>query len=647
MKQILILLLLIITALPSVAQRGGTEDKKAERYYMDGREAIRDGRYTIAEVYFQKAIERDPNFLHPKLDLAGIYMLDGDMDKAKPLLEQIVTIDPKYTPQLILDLAALEMSDNNYEKAKGYYEQFMKMAPPESSLYYRAQVGAAKCEFAIHAMANPVEFNPINLGENINSELDEYFPAMTADESLLIYTRRLIDQRTPSGYNEDFYLSQAEAGEWEESYNPGAPVNSGYNEGAPTLSPDGKYIIFTACEIYGEYGQGKRGYGSCDLFISERQGDRWGKPHNMGVTINSKGWETQPSFASDGRTLYFIRGKSRPDEYGNHKADIYTSTLVNGRWSAATRLPSNVNSPEDEESVFIHPDNQTLYFSSEGHLGMGMMDIFVSRKQEDGTWGDPVNLGYPINTGGSENSFHVSASGNYGLIASDREGGLGGLDLYSFELPEHARPNRVTYLKGTITDAKTNRALEARFELIDLATGDTVVRSYSDERDGQFLVVLPDGKDYALIADKAGYLYHSENFELRLDEDQTHYQKNIQLQPIEAGRSVVLKNVFFDTDKFDLKPTSKTELNKLTKLMEDNETIKIEISGHTDNQGNADANQVLSQNRAKAVYDYLVGAGISSDRLSYKGYGQTAPIATNDTEEGRAQNRRTEFKVVE
>jgi len=639
------LLFLLLFSIAVVAQkRGDTADKKARKYYTEGMEYLRMGEYELAEINFKKAIERDAAYLHPKFDLAQTYLMTGREKESKQLMEEIVAQDPGYSPGLLLNLAMLEAMEQQYAKAKKYYEQALPFTEPGSDNEYKVRMGIASSEFAEKAIQHPVEFNPENLGSNINSATDEYFPALTADENLLLFTRLLVTPNSPDGYDEDFFFAEKVNGQWQRAYNPGSPINSPYKEGAPTLSPDGKYIIFTACELYGDYGPGKQGFGSCDLFISERIGKGWSKPVNMGRSINSQHWETQPSFASDGKTLYFIRGKKTRE--GVRSSDIYVSELKDRQWTPAVPLPGNINSSESEESVFIHPDNKTLYFSSNGHIGMGDMDIYMSRKQADGTWGNPMNLGYPINTSDHENSFHVSASGTYALIASDREGGFGGLDLYSFDLPEALRPNRITYLKGKITDAKTHEPLEARFELIDLSSGDTVVRSYSDQGDGSFLVVLPASDHYALLADREGYLYHSENFELNLDQTTTHYQKNIELQPIEAGRTVVLKNVFFDTDKYDLKPESKTELNKLVQLLNDNPGIKIEISGHTDNQGTTQDNIVLSKNRAKAVYDYLVRAGISADRLSYKGYGESQPIAPNDTEEGRALNRRTEFKVM-
>lgn len=645
MRIIVVIFISICFALTGYSQDYRTEDKRAIKYYQEAMNSLQYGNYEIAEVSLEKALARDENFLDAKFDLAQLYLFTEREAKAKSLLVSVFKIDPAFEPVVGYTLGTMEMGKGNYEQAEKYLRATLDLGIENPKLERAVRLGVANCLFAQEAMANPVKFDPKNLGGNVNSKTDEYFPALTADESRLLFTRLLNSRESPDGKDEDFYFCNKTGEEWGKAYNPGQPINTPFKEGAPTLSPDGKYIIFTACELYGTYSPGKKGFGSCDLFISVRNGERWSKPVNMGRTINSPNWETQPSFASDGKTLYFIRG--RRTQQGVTNSDIYVSRLENGRWSKAEPLPDNINSKESEESVFIHPDNQTLYFSSRGHVGMGDMDIYVSRRQSDGTWGDPVNLGYPINTHGQENSFHVSASGTYALIASDREGGYGGLDLYSFELPESVRPNRVTYLKGKITDSKTGDALEAKFELIDLASGDTVVQSYSDKKDGSYLVVLPASTRYALIADRDGYLYHSENFELELEENKTHYTKNIKMQPIEAGSKVVLKNVFFDTDKFELKPESLTELNKLSRLMQSNPSIKIEISGHTDNQGNPQANQVLSENRARAVYDFLVRGGIDATRMTFEGYGETQPIASNEDEEGRQLNRRTEFMVVE
>jgi outer membrane protein OmpA-like peptidoglycan-associated protein/tetratricopeptide (TPR) repeat protein len=648
-----ILLALICTFFTIIGygQTGGSSDKKAIKSYAVGREYFKKQQWESAEKSLLEAIDRDDEYLDAMNLLTEVYIGMERLDESKKWTRKIIEINPNYSPNLILILATLEQYESNYSEALIWYEKYLKMAPPESSNYRAAKKGAACCEFAQWALKHPVDFQIENLGPNINSEHSEYFPAMTADEALLMYTRATPVERAQyyeNDRNEDFFFSEkVDDGTWGPSFNPGPPLNTPLNEGAPTLSPDGKYLIFTACDLgdMGNYGPDKKGFGHCDLFVCIRQGNKWSRPVNMGQTINSKHWESQPSFASDGKTIYFIRGKY--DRYGERQDDIYMTEMVNGKWAPAQPLPNNINTEGKEESVFIHPDNKTLYFSSDGHVGMGGMDIFMTKKQDDGTWSNPINLGYPINTSEQENSFHVSASGGYAIIASSREGGLGKLDLYKLTLPVNLRPQQITYLKGKIKDAKTKKPLEATFQLIDLVSGDTVVTTTSDAENGSFLVVLPASEQYGLIADHDGYLFHSENFALDFTKDVSHFEKNIDLQPMEAGSSIVLKNIFFDTDKFELKPTSKTELDKLQKLLTNNPKLRIEISGHTDNQGNAAANVILSRNRAKSVYDFLIRTGIEANRLSYEGYGQAKPIASNETEEGRQLNRRTEFIILE
>lgn len=643
MKFRLILLLLLLNAC-AIAQK--TTDKKADALFIEAMRYMNYGEYNAAQVNLEKALARDNGFLDAKINLAQVYLVQEKPDLAKKLMLEILEQDPAYDARVYFNLGLLSQMNSEYADSKKYFEGYLKYADPRDPLISQARLAVASADFATKAMANPVKYDPKNMGININTEFDEYFPALTADEDFMMFTRAVKMQEGPYDFNEDFFFAESEDKVWKPSYNPGPPINTFTNEGAPTLSADGKYIIFTACDLDGSlnYGRGRKGYGSCDLFVSERNGNKWSPPVNMGRTINSGNWETQPSFASDGKTLYFIRGKSRGS---SKEADIYVSTLTEKGWGMAQPLPKNINTPRSEESVFIHPDNQTLYFSSNGHIGMGDMDIYLSRRQADGSWGNPENLGYPINTSGHENSFNVAASGEYAIISSDREGGFGGMDLYTFELDESIKPQKITYLTGTIKDAKTKEPLSARFELIDLETDSVIAQASSDKVNGSFLVVLPSSKAYALIAEKENYLYLSENFSLDLNENSLHYERSFFLQPFEKGGSVILKNVFFDTDKFELKPASKTELNRLVSMLNNNPEMKIEVAGHTDNQGNAAANKVLSENRAKAVYQFLIDANISADRLSYKGYGAEKPLADNATEEGRAQNRRTEFTMVD
>jgi outer membrane protein OmpA-like peptidoglycan-associated protein len=421
-----------------------------------------------------------------------------------------------------------------------------------------------------------------------------------------------------------------------------------YNEGAPTLSADGQTIVFTACELPGlEYGETRSGLGSCDLFYSFRTKSGWTPSENFGLGINSTNWETQPSLTADGTKLFFIRGKKvKGGKIENQ--NIYYSQLNNeGYWSEPSEIPGFVNTKGREESVFVHPDGQTLYFSSDGHPGMGGLDIFVSHLQSNGDWSRPVNLGYPINTSANENSIQVTAQGDIALMASNREGGNGGLDLYSFELPENVRPRFVNYVEGYVYDSNTNVPLDGKFQLMNLKSGEIVAEGYSNSsRNGYYLVCLPIGNDYALNVTAENYLFFSSNFSLQNSTDIKPYRKDAPLQKMDAGATIVLENIFFKTNSANLESESFIELTKLTELLVKNETLRIRIEGHTDSDGDEAANLKLSQARALSVKTYLESKGIVASRIESEGYGESQPIETNATPEGKAKNRRTVFRVL-
>jgi outer membrane protein OmpA-like peptidoglycan-associated protein len=377
-----------------------------------------------------------------------------------------------------------------------------------------------------------------------------------------------------------------------------------------------------------------------------RTANGWTPAENMDSPINSSTWESQPSFAANGHTLYFVRGKRTAA--GITEQDIYYSyKRETGEWSVPVKVRGRVNTDFEEESVMIHPDGHTLYFSSNGHSGMGGLDIFMSRLLPSGDWDTPVNLGYPINTHKDENSIQVTARGQIALFASDRFGGHGGLDLYQFNLPTRVQPMLVTYVAGIISDKLSYKKLGAHLDLIDLETGKTITETESNKSNGDYLLCLPAGKDYALNVSKDGYLFHSENFSLKNFSGYEPYRLDIQLQKLRPGATIVLNNVFFETNQWELKPESMIELDRLATLLKNNPEKKIEIGGHTDNLGSDEANLTLSNNRAQSVVDYLVKKGIAVNRLTAKGYGESVPIATNDTDAGRSKNRRTEFRVIE
>lgn len=652
LKRFLTIVLLLTAVAISNAQPGGgysSEDKKALKKFEEARAA-----YTLRNVdealeAALDAVERDPKFIEAHLLLGYIYADTDQYQKARESFKTAIQINPSYMPETFFTLGSLEIGHGDYASAKQNFEAYLSFRKSGD----RAKVAEQQvlnCDFGIWALANPVPFEPKNMGPNINSDRPEYFPCITTDDRVFFYTRLLEDNQAYQGIQEDFYVSTKVDGEWIKSKNLMSPINTHLNEGAGTLSSDGQTLVFTACELTGEgYGPNRRGKGSCDLFYTYKVGEKWSRPVNIGGGINSYHWETQPSFASDGMTMYFVRGLRKQD--GPLTGDIYVSRLnEQGYWETPERLGPNINTVGHEASVLIHPDGQTLYFASDGHTGMGGLDIYMSRLQPNGEWGKPINLGYPINTFNDENSLLVSGDGQVAFFASDREGGFGDLDLYQFDLPKKFQPQPLTYMRGTVYDKSNQKKLEAMFELIDLETGKVAVRSYSNPMSGEFLVSLPINREYALNVSRDGYYFYTENFELKSGTAIDPFLKDVPLEPIEVRsdlqHGIVLKNVFFDTDKFDLKPKSKVELNKLAAWLLDNPELKIELGGHTDNKGTPSHNKTLSENRAKAVMDYLINVGINPERLTSQGYGETMPIDTNDTDEGRAQNRRTEYKVV-
>lgn len=640
------LFFIFIMSFAADAQPGqlSTKSKKAAKYYEEALKLYDVRQNKEAEAVLLKALDQDPEFVEAVTMLGYVYSDLMQPVKAIDMIRKAIAINPRFYHGNFFTLAQLELGMGRYQDAKEHYEQFLAVPFDNAEMTQMARRKLISCDFALAALKNPVPFDPKNAGSGLNSKYDEYFPSITADERLFLFTRQ-VPAENSTGWQEDFYVSEKVSGQWAPAHGIGNKINSASNEGAPSLSADGNILFFVACETEFGYGAGRKGFGSCDIFYSLKDGNDWTKPTNLGLPVCTKYWETQPSFSSDGRTLYFIRGVY--NEKRQKETDIWTSTLQdNGKWSTPVKLPDVINSKGNEESVFIHPDNQTLYFSSDGHIGMGGLDIFMSRRQADGSWGEPVNLGYPINTYADENSILVSRDGRLAYFASDRPGGLGGLDIYSFELYEKARPGKTIYVKGKVIDAVTKKPLSASIEVIDLSTGSTSVRSMASGKDGEFLICLPLNRNYAFNASHPGYLFRSENYELTGNKDFTPIEVLIPLTPIAKDSSVVLRNVFFETAKYDLRPESKAELDKLVAFLNQNPAMKIELGGHTDNVGEKKMNQVLSENRAKSVMKYLIDAGIEASRLGAKGYGDTRPVVTNDSDEHRQQNRRTEFKVV-
>jgi outer membrane protein OmpA-like peptidoglycan-associated protein len=631
MKPICFLFLLMLACQLGFSQNQySSSSKSAIKSYERARYQLDLNNFKEAETELNTAIKLDEKFVEAYLLLADVYRVTFDNLNAKATYKRAFAINPNFAPDRYYYFAESQLKTGDYQEALQNYQLYKDKVHPASDKLALADKYIADCVFALKAIKNPVNFKPENLGPGVNTKEEEYFATLTADESTLIFTRQI-------NRNEDFYRSfKTDTGYTTAKYLSTNINTPNYNEGAQCISPDGQYLFFTGCNR-------PDGFGRCDIYISQKEGDNWSKPLNLGFPINTKGWESQPSLSADGHTLYFV--SDRRGGLGSY--DIWKSILqTDGKWGVPENLGPNINTPYDEQSPFIHPDNKTLYFSSNGWPGMGNKDIFISRLDTTGNWSKPTNLGYPINTYGEENGLTINASGTKAFFSSNNFNGYGGFDIYSFELPQNLRPEAVNYVKGIVYDAETKQKLSAAIEIIDLKTSESIYSSMSDVIDGTFLATLPSNKEYSINVARDGYLFYSENFSIKKNTVGKPIFLEVPLQKIAVGKKVVLKNIFFDTNKFDLKPESKTELEKMIEFLLENQKVSIELSGYTDNIGDDAYNLELSKNRAKAVFNYLVANKILPNRLSYKGYGKTNPMATNGTEDGRANNRRTEFLIT-
>jgi len=614
-----------------------TTSEKALSAFNAGIAEADRGQAAIAQGYFEQALKADPKFIDAKLALGDNYAELRDFFKAKKHFEEALALDSNYAPVAFLFLAKTEWELDKYAECAAHLTSYLRSQPKNERNSRAAERLLKSAQFAAKAVKNPVAFDPKPVSDSINTKWSEYFPSLTADDELLVFTRR------DGGDDENFYRSERKNGIWQKP-TPLEGINTSDNEGAQAISPDGSWLVFTGCNREGDGSQG-----ACDLYWSQLKSTGWSKPVPFSAVINSPDWDAQPSIGADNRTLIFT--SSRPGTRGN--MDIWQATRQpGGKWGKPENLGPNINTAGKDHTPFFHPDGQTLYFASDSLPGMGGSDIFFARRDTSGAWGNPQNLGYPINTKGEEGMLVVSLDGRTAYFASDRPGGRGGLDIYTFELPEFARPQPVTYAKAKVTNAATGYPIIARVEFTDLKTGKVFV-SASTKSDGTFLVCLPAGKDYALNVSKEKFLFFSDNF--NLVESATFdkpFLLDIELQPISTtdaivkeGKPIVLRNVFFETGSSALRQQSMTELNDLAKLLTENSGLRIQINGHTDNVGDEAFNQTLSETRAKSVHDFLLSKSIAPDRLRFKGFGESKPIESNDTLEGRARNRRTEFVV--
>jgi outer membrane protein OmpA-like peptidoglycan-associated protein len=606
---------------------------KAVTQYEKALDMLRDGMIKEAAPVLAESIKEDSNFVDAYLSLAGVLGQLKKYDQSVKLYEKARGKDSLYFQIYNLPYSINLAGQGKFEEALTAIKQFLAY-PKLNERSIKSGEYRKKCyEFAIQYAATHSPggylFSPVNLGDSVNTAVSEYYPSVTVTDSLLVFTRRT------GAHREDFIessISNKGFGKWKLIE---GDINEETNKGALSVSQDGEWMLF-AGQLSGQ------SYKSFDIYISYYTPDGWSEPQNMGDNINTDFYETAPTLSPDKRALYFV--SNRPGGYGG--SDLYVSyRQPNGKWGPAQNMGQGINTAGDEMAPFIHADNQTLYYTSDGLPGYGGSDIFVVHRQANGEWGKPENLGYPINTIENEGSLAVSADGLTAYYASDRADSRGGLDLYKFELRPDIRPYRTLYVKGIVTDSKTGKPLPSSVELTDNSTQQALMKVQTDEK-GEYFITLPTGKDYTFTVNRKGYLFYSEVYALSQHKADSVYKKDIALQPVALNAEITFQNILFATGSYQLPGDASVELDKLVQVLTDNPGLKVEISGHTDNVGKAEDNLLLSANRAKSIVDYLQQQGISGQRLSYKGYGATQPVADNGTAEGRAKNRRTTFRVT-
>lgn len=646
--------------------------KTALNNIKSGDELFELGEYYMKDAipYYRAANNFNPNNDELNYKLGVCYFHIRQNQKSIKHLEKAKNLNPLLGQDINYFLGKTYQRNLDWDKAIVAYEYYMASLLPEQAYEIKmAKKFILECKSGIRLSGNPVRVWVDNLGSNINTEFHEYGVAINADATYMMFTSRrpgnigdLIDPST-NDYYEDIFSSEFINDEWTLAQNIGEPINDKGHNASIALSNDGMELIL--------FKGNERTLG--DLYVTDKYSGEYRSAKELSKYVNSKYHESSASLSPDRRKLYFV--SNRPEGYGGR--DIYVSEWDERKeeWGPAINIGSTINTEYDEEGVFIHPDGKTLYFSSQGHNTMGDYDIFMST-WDGNAWTRPENLGFPINSPDIDVFFLVSANKRYGFFTSEKEGGLGLRDIYRIEfLGEEKEPilnsedkliaslakplsnlvieptveittSKLALVRGVVLDETTMDPLVANMELVDNGNGQVLATFESDVVSGKFLVSLPSGKNYGIAVNVKGYLFHSENFLIPEETSYKEYELVILMKKIEVGKKIILRNIFFDTNSSILRPESKTEIERIAEILNDNPGIRVEISGHTDSQGEDKYNQWLSEKRAKSVVDALIEIGIASDRLEYKGYGELDPIESNLTEEGRQVNRRTEFKIL-
>ena len=621
---------------------------RSDKIYNKGIKAFSQREYSEAITQMNQVIDVEPGYVDAYYVLGLIYIKDSrlNLKAARENFLEVIDLCPEYDVYTYYHLARIAYGSREYDSACSYITRFLEDVDKiKSDDDYNEAVSIEEfSKFYIDLLKNPVPFNPKPVA-GISTEYDEYLPIISPDNSMALFTRKIKipprkDDLTPQTIYKEKFMYSFRVGEnfVRGDFMP-PPFNQNDNEGGATLAINNKLLYYTLCK----YTKDRRYY-NCDICYSKKENGIWTSIESLPEEINfPNSWESQPSITSDGNTLYFVSDR----EGGLGGYDIYKVIKDdNGDWQAPQNMGPGINTPGNEKSPFIHTDSQTLYFSSDGLMGLGGYDIFLAKLDTNGIWSKPKNIGYPINSYDDDVGFFVSTDGQYGYFASNKYDGVGGWDLYSFELYEEARPEKVLFLKGIVSDFSNEGFKNAHIELRDAETK-KITNIKVDSVTGEYAAAVVFRNDYIMTVKKKGYVQETKYISKINPRFSKPLDMFVDLKPIEVGMSYRLNDVYFDFNSVELKTESKAVILEFYDFLNDNTSLRISIEGHTDNVGNAEDNQKLSEARAKSVYEYLVQLGINPNRLDYKGLGESQPIESNTSEEGRARNRRTEFVVIE
>ena len=629
MRWLLIFLLLFLSVRLYAQEEYSVDNPRIKKWYESARQLIKEREFDGGISLYQKCLVKEPTFVEAHWALASIFKNLGDLERSFYHLDQYYLGADKSgisVPKLMI-LVKAYFKNGFYGKAKACLDQIQLYQIPadqDDSLLI------ASVAYAYKNQKTKAGVMPKALPSSVNRYLTQYFPTLTIDNNTLIFTKRA---GASGSYDEDLVVSYREAGIWSPATLLSNNIHSEFNEGAASISADGRTLIFTMCD------KGQT-FGNCDLFISRKYGEVWSNPENLGKVVNSKNWDSQPSLGADGNILYFSSDRSG----GMGKRDIWYTQRVDNTWIQPKNMGNIINTLRDDVTPFIHTNGENLVFASNGRVGFGGYDLYMS-EQKEGKWQTPRNLGNAVNNNLDQLSFIISADGSMAYFSQDFKKADGKLKTKIVQLPiinDSLVKNTSSYIFGRVRDAISQKAIKAKIELFDIFTNKLKYSTYSDSISGEYFFALNEGLSYGVYAGAKGYFFEDFRFDIQNSSSGQPDTLDIILSPLEVGATMILENIYFDLASYELTLNSQSELEIVAGFLVENQ-VNIQIEGHTDQSGDPQYNQMLSEQRAKAVYDFLIASGIPSDQLTFIGLGSKHPVESDPTLSD--QNRRIEFRI--